>query len=73
MKTSIDNNQKVFMLTGDMNRSIFCNLRDVPSAFKEFDGDEIKIYYFWNNKPKRIYKKKLNEWFEGNQIPNRIH
>lgn len=69
MKTTINNNQKIFMLTGDMNKSIFCNLKDVPSSFNSFDNkDDVKIFFFWNNKMKRVYKTKLNTWFKSNQI-----
>ena len=69
MKTQIDNNQKVFMLTGDMNSKVFCNIKDIPKAFNSFDDkDSVKIYFFWNNRPKRIFKTKLNEWFNAHRI-----
>jgi hypothetical protein len=71
MITTVDNSQKVFMLCGDMNRSVFCNLHDIPTAARTFD-ELSGIYYFWNNKPKRIGKRQLNEWFAANQINDRV-
>lgn len=69
MLTIIDNNQKVFLLTGDMGRTIFCNIDDIPAAFNSFeDKDAVKFYYFWNATKTHISRKKLNEWFKANQI-----
>lgn len=69
MTTTIDNNQKIFMLQGDMGRTVFCNLADVPAAFNSFDDrDAVEIYYFWNYAKKRIRKTQLNTWFKANQI-----
>jgi len=69
MTTTIDNNQKVFLLTGDMGKTVFCNMHDIPAAFNSFeDKDAVKIYYFWNATRTHIGRKKLNEWFKANQI-----
>ena len=47
MQTTIDNNQKVFLLTGDMGKTVFCNMADIPAAFNTFeDKDAVKFYYF---------------------------
>lgn len=69
MTTTIDNNQKVFMLYGDMNTKLFCNLKDLPECFNYFDDrDEVKIYTFWNFEKKRVSKKQVGEWLAANQI-----
>lgn len=69
MQTIIDNSQKVFLLTGDMGKTVFCNLSDIPTAYNSFDDkDEVKFYYFWNATRTHISRKKLNEWLKNNQI-----
>ena len=69
MTTTIDNNQKVFLLTGDMGKTVFCNMHDIPAAFNSFeDKDEVTIYYFWNATRTHISRRKLNDWFKANQI-----
>lgn len=69
MTTTIDNSQKVFLLNGDMGRTVFCNMHDIPAAFNSFeDKDAVKIYYFWNATRTHISRKKLNTWFAANQI-----
>ena len=69
MTTTIDNSQKVFLLTGDMGRTVFCNMHDIPTAFSSFeDRDAVQIFYFWNATKTRITRKKLNTWFTANQI-----
>lgn len=74
MITTIDNTQKVFMITGDMNKKVFCNLKDVPNAIRYFDDNtSIEMYMFWNNKRKRVSKRKMNEFFVSNQITERIN
>lgn len=69
MTTTIDNNQKVFLLTGDMGKTVFCNMHDIPAAFNSFDDkDAVKLYYFWNATRTHISRRKLSEWFKANQI-----
>lgn len=70
MNTTINNSHRVFMVTGDMNRQIFSNLKDVPAAIADMDNkDSVKIFEFWNNKPVRVSPKKLAEYLSANQIP----
>lgn len=69
MQTSIDNNQKVFLLMGDMWETVFCNMSDIPAAFNSFeDKDAVKFYYFWNATRTHISRRKLTDWFKANQI-----
>lgn len=73
MVTQIDNSHRVFMLTGDMNRSIFCNLNDIPTAIADFDDkDSIKFFHFWNQRQKKVSVNHLNDLFESNQLDFRI-
>lgn len=77
MQTTIDNNQRKFLVqsVGFGNSfDIFCNLKDIPTvlANEETKNTEIKIYEFWNRKLKLCSKKHLNEMFEANQITFKI-
>jgi len=71
MTTTIDNGQKVFMLTGDMNRTVFCNLDGIPAAAQTFDS-LTAIYYFWNWKQKKCGKVFLNDMFKAHGNKFRI-
>jgi len=73
MKTTIDNNQRKFLVQSQGfggQTDIFCNLKDIPNVLKEgFEPKEpIKIYEFWNRRLKVCSKKHLNEMFKANQI-----
>lgn len=66
MQSIIDNSQRLFLITGDMNRHIVCNLHHIPAMIGDFaDTDSIRIQHFWNSKFRRASKKMLNEMFEG--------
>ena len=73
METTINNNERVFMLTGDMGKKVFCNLADIPKAVKTFDDpSEITIYHFWNLAQRMASKKMLNGMFEAAQMKFRV-
>lgn len=73
MITTIDNTQRVFLLTGDMGLNVFCNLKDIPKAVKSFDDpDSINFFHFWNNRQTKASKKMLNEMFAGNRMNFKI-
>lgn len=60
MKTTIDNNQRIFMLTGDSNISLLCNLKDLEKCFNSFDDkNSIKIQHRWNGRFVRCSKKSI--------------
>lgn len=62
MKTTIDNNQRVFQITYD-NNQVFCNLKQINGILAQMIGQGylIKINHFWNNKPQRASKKMLRD------------
>lgn len=73
MKTTIDNNQRKFLIQSQgfgNQKDIFCNLKDIPKVLKDYfePNEEMKIFEYWNRKLKRCSKKHLNEMFEANQI-----
>jgi hypothetical protein len=76
MKTTIDNNQRVFLIKrlGYFTREYFCNLSDIPNILKdELElSDEYKIFEFWNTKLRSCSKKHLNDMFKANQINFKI-
>lgn len=77
MKTTIDNNQRKFLVQsqGFMNqKDIFCNLKSIPVVLKkEFEpNEEYKVFEYWNRKLKRCSKKHLNEMFKANQIKFKV-
>ena len=74
MNTQINNNERVFLLTGDMGKKVFCNLADIPNAIKSFDDpSEVEIYHFWN--APKIYKaskRLLNDMFKAANMKFRV-
>lgn len=76
MKTTIDNNSRVFLIKrmGFFRREYFVNLQDIPMILKEElePNDEYKIFEFWNSKFKACGKKFLNEMFQANKIDFKI-
>jgi len=76
MKTTIDNNQRKFIVQaqGWSSQSIVCNLADLPAAMAEMrPTDPYIILEYWNNRLKRCSKKHLNEMFAANQINHTIN
>ena len=67
MKTTIDNNQRVFQIVDSFGRSIFCNLSDLQNILIQVN-DFCSVYHFWNAKPQKVTKKFYVEIHEANQI-----
>jgi len=62
MTTTINNNERVFWVTGDWTTSIFCNIKDLEAACAEVeDKTTLKIRHRWNNKFTSVNKKALIE------------
>lgn len=77
MKTTIDNNQRIFLIRSQgfgTQKDIFCNIKDIPKVLKNnFNkNDEFKIYHYWNRTLKPCSKKYINEMFYANQINFKI-
>lgn len=77
MKTTIDNNQRKFLVQSQgfgNQKDIFCNLVDIPKVLKKaFEkNEEFLVFEFWNRKLKRCSKKHLNEMFIANQIKYKL-
>ncbi len=73
MKTTIDNNQRKFLVQSQgfgTQKDIFCNLENIPFILSEYfePNEEYKIYEYWNRKLKQVSKKFLKELYKANQI-----
>jgi len=70
MKTTIDNNQRVFQVITSTSAQFFCNLDELNRVVNENElrAGYFRINHFWNNKPARLTKKGLKNLFEGNQL-----
>ena len=66
MITTINNNQRIFLVTGDYNSSFLCNIQDLEKCCKEIqDKNSIKIQHKWNNKFVRCSKKSILEMLKS--------
>lgn len=65
MKTTIDNNIRVFQVITSTSKQVFCNLNQLNEVINELECKVgyFKIYHFWNNRPQQISKKYLKELF----------
>jgi len=75
MKTTIDNNLRVFQVITSTSQQIFCNLNQLNEVIKELNCKVgyFKIYHFWNNKPEKLTRKYLSELFRANQIKQEFY
>lgn len=70
MKTTIDNNLRVYQVTTSTGKQVFCNIEQLNEVVKylETQPDYFTIYHFWNNKPEKVSKKDLKGFFEGSNL-----
>lgn len=70
MKTTINNNLRVYQVISSTGKQFFCNIEQLNQVVKENDlkAGYFKINHFWDNKPKRLSKKDLKAMFEGSQL-----
>lgn len=70
MITQLDNNQRVFQLIDDNENAFFCNLSQVKQTIES--KAIVRMYYFWNNKPKLIGLNAMNEMLKKNQLQTAV-
>jgi hypothetical protein len=70
MRTTINNNLRVYQVVTSVGHQYFCNIEDLNHivANNMLQAGYFKIYHFWNNKPQRLTKKALKAMFEGSQL-----
>lgn len=60
MKTTIDNNQRIILISGDSNTSMVCNIKDVEKCCNEIeDKNSIKFQHRWNHRFVKCSKKSI--------------
>jgi hypothetical protein len=70
MKTTINNNLRVYHIVTSAGHQFFCNIEDLNRIIigNELMAGYFKIYHFWNNKAQKVSKKDLKTIFEGSQL-----
>ena len=70
MKTTINNNLRVYQVVTSTGKQFFCNIEDLNRVVIENNmrAGYFKIYHFWNNKAQKVSKKDLKSFFEGAEI-----
>lgn len=70
MKTTINNNLRVYQVITSNGKQFFCNIEDLNQIVNDnnMQPGYFKIYHFWNNKPEKVSKKDLKAFFEGSQL-----
>lgn len=70
MKTTINNNLRVYQVITSTGKQYFCNIEDLNEVVNSNQMHEgyFKIYHFWNNKAQKVSKKDLRSFFEGAQL-----
>ncbi len=71
MQTTIDNNQRKFLLIGKgwNTQSYVCNMQDIVTCAKEFEQNQpYTISHLWNGQFKTLHVKKVIELLEANGL-----
>ena len=68
MKTTIDNNLRVFQIVTSTGKQVFCNLDELNNVMSNLSthAGYFKIWHFWDNKPKRVSRKYIDEMYAAN-------
>jgi hypothetical protein len=68
MKTTIDNNLRVFQIVTSTGKQVFCNLDELNNVMSNLGthAGYFKIWHFWDNKPKRVSRKYIDEMYAAN-------
>jgi hypothetical protein len=70
MKTTIDNNLRVYQVLTSTGKQVFCNITELNAVIKELGAipGYFTIYHFWNNKAQKVSKKDLKLFFDGSEL-----
>ena len=68
MKTTIDNNLRVFQIVTSTGKQVFCNLDELNTVMSNLGthAGYFRIWHFWDNKPKRVSRKYIDEMYTAN-------
>ena len=75
MKTTINNDLRVFQVLTSNGKQVFCNLQDLNQVINDLGthAGYFKINHFWNNKAEKVSKKYLKELFEANGLTQEFY
>jgi hypothetical protein len=60
MITTIKNNERIFLLLGDMGQTLICNIEELEKCYNEFDDkDGLIIQHKWNGRFVKCSKKSI--------------
>ena len=70
MKTTINNNMRVYQVITSTSKQAFCNITQLNKVVKELGtrAGYFSIYHFWDNKARKVTKADLKKFFEGSQL-----
>jgi hypothetical protein len=75
MKTTINNNQRVYQVVTSTSKQAFCNIEQLNEVISLLDTNEgyFKIYHFWNGKAEKVSKKYLKELFDSANLKQEFY
>jgi hypothetical protein len=75
MKTTINNNLRVYQVVTSTGYQAFCNIEQLNEVAKHLEckAGYFKVNHFWDNKSKKLSKKDLLKMFEGSQLKQDFH
>ena len=75
MKTTINNNLRVYQVVTSTGKQVFCNIEQLNEVVESLGTHEgyFKIFHFWNNKAQKVSKKDLKLFFEGAQLTQNFY
>jgi len=69
MKTTINNDLRVYQVITSAGRQFFCNIEQLNYVINsECKTGQFKIYHFWNNKAQKVDKRLMPSLFEGAEL-----
>ena len=69
--TTIINHQRIFLLTGDMNKHFVCNIEQFGECYNQFDDKHlVKIQHLWNQRFVSCSRKSIVDMCKSLDIPN---
>ena len=73
MKTTINNDLRVYQVLTSTGKQFFCDIEDLNEICKDLNPGYFKINHFWNNKAQKVSKKDLLSFFEGAQLTQNFY
>lgn len=69
--TTIVNHERIFLLTGDMNKHFVCNIEQFGECWNQFeDKDTVKIQHLWNQRFVRCSRKSIIDMAKSLNLAN---